>query len=293
VEIEIMNEQEKDEFDLSAVFVFLRKNFKLMVFGLVLGVLLGLGLSGVMHRKFKASAVIQIGQLPVQSGTGFNFEPIEPAAQVLERFRLRNTVSQVLTGAGLPTSDPAPPAASLAKSTLKLSPVRSTNYIQLSASGYSPAEAEKTLASAADLLVTAHNKEFNEAVKGFRDQLESYKRQIVEGTADLSKLDASRASAGSASAGGRFESNIVAINLADTKRSELRRLQADRLMLESVLSSPRCYPTKVIDAPQSESEPYSPPTLPLMAILGLAGLFAGILLAWLRRDRSNVKHRTA
>jgi capsular polysaccharide biosynthesis protein len=288
-----MNELEKDEFDLSVVSAFVRKNLRLMVVGLVLGVLLGFGLSRVMHPKFKASAVIQIGQLPVQSGTGFNFEPIEPAAQVLERFHLRNTISQVLSGAGLPTSDPAPPAASLAKSTLKLTPVRATNYIQLTASGYSPEEAEKTLASAADLLVAAHNKEFTEAVKGFRDQLESNKRQIVEGTADLSKLDASRANAGSASTGGRFESNIVAINLADTKRSELRKLQADRLMLESVLSSPRCYPTKVIDAPQSEREPYSPPTLPMMAILGVAGLFAGILFAWLRRDRTGAPRRTA
>lgn len=279
-----MINQESDEFDLIAVFAFMRKSLKFIVLGLVVGVLLGFGLTTVMHPKYKASAVLQIGQLPVPSGAGFNFEPIEAAAQILERFRLRETMSQVLSGAGLPTTDPAPPAASLAKSTLKLTPVRSTNFIQLNVSGYSPAAAEKTLISVANLLVAAHNKEFDEIVKTYREQLASYKRQITDGTAELSKLDTSRANANGTSAG-KFESNIVAINLADAKKSELRRLQADRLLLESALSSARCYPTKVIDAPLAEHDPYSPPTFPIIAILGLAGLFAGVFIAWLRRDR--------
>lgn len=285
VEMESMINQESDEFDLFAVFAFIRNSLKFIVLGLLVGVLLGFGLTLVMHPKYKASAVLQIGQLPVPNGAGFGFEPIEAAAQILERFRLRETMSQVLSGAGLPTTDPAPPAASLAKSTLKLTPVRSTNFIQLTVSGYSPAEAEKTLISVANLLVAAHAKEFDEIVRSYRDQLASYKRQITDGTADLSKLDASRANANGASGGVKFESNIVAINLADAKKSELRRLQADRLMLESALSSARCYPTKVIDAPLAEHEPYSPPTFPIIAILGLAGLFAGVFVAWLRRER--------
>lgn len=280
-----MINQESDEFDLFAVFAFIRKSLKFIVLGLVFGVLLGFGLTKVMHPKYKASAVVQVGQLPVPAGASFNFEPIEAAAQILERFHLRDTMLQVLSGAGLPTSDPAPPAASLAKSTLKLTPVPGTNFIRLTVSSYSPAEAEKTLISVANVLVVAHNKAFDETVKSYREQLASYKRLIADGTADLSRLNTSRESANGVSAGVKFESNIVAINLADAKKSELRKLQADRLMLESVLSSARCYPTKVIDAPLAEHEPYSPPTLPIIAIMGLAGLFAGVFIAWLRRHR--------
>ncbi|NMM25884.1 MAG: hypothetical protein HHJ12_01045 [Glaciimonas sp.] len=272
---------EDDFIDLSKILDSLKRNWLILFACIIAAMICAAILTNILPSRWQASVTMQIGQMPSPINT---IIPIEEPVQTVERVKLRELQSSALIALKLPLDERVNKHTDLFKETIKASTIKNTNFIQIKLVGFSPNEAEKNLAVAAQALIASHQTLVLPARNRLIKQQQDNMKKIADAEAERAKLFRLLAENGSLKSASQFAPNIVAINLLENKEAELRALIAEKTRLLDLLESIAIYPTRIIDAVYVEDTRY----FPKLSLFLAAGAFLGLLLGLgiaLWRDR--------
>ncbi|WP_211444011.1 Wzz/FepE/Etk N-terminal domain-containing protein [Collimonas humicola] len=267
--------------DLAAIWISIKRRWVSILVCVVVATAVAGGLWSITPAQWRASATLQIGQLPVTPTT-----LIESTAQAAERFNQRQLQDQALVSAGLPLDESVDNRTRLLRKTLKATPGKNTNFVDVTVAAFSQENAKSYLNAAILALIKTHDERLAPLMKNLDDRLAVNSRQMTEAAAEKIRLEAVLKSAAASANGIKFEPNVLASNLASKQEDLIRGLTAERAALVDLHTKTNTFPTMVVDAIYAPAAPASP-KLPIFLVIGLTlGALAGVVLAlFLDRNR--------
>jgi capsular polysaccharide biosynthesis protein len=234
----------------------------------ILGVACAVGAYAELPARWRASATLQIGQMQATS-TSREATLIEPAVQFVEKFKLLDdSVFRQADGRLDPQSDDS---GKLMASTLKAALVKNTALIQVSVAGYTPDEARRNIEIVTEVVIAEHAALLAPTVRRLREQLQDNAIQLEKASMAKKKT---QDLLGGTGRDAQFAPTLLAMQMIESKDAEIRRLTAERLVLEDLASPTKTFVTKIVGDAQVEGSPYFPNLKLLLAL----GLFLGALL---------------
>ncbi|AIY40327.1 miscellaneous; hypothetical [Collimonas arenae] len=272
--------------DIAAIWTSLKRHWFLVLACIAIVLVASFGFWYVTPAQWKASATLQIGQLPLTQMT-----LIESTAQAAERFNQRQLQDQALTTAGLPLDELTDGRTRLLRKTLKAIPGKNTNFIDVSVAAYSREEAKTYLNAGALALIKAHDERLAPLMKNLDDRISTNKNQTTAAIDEKARLEASLKNMVASSNGAKFEPSVLANNLISKQDDVIRGLTAERATLLDLHTKTNTFPTMIVDAIYVPARPASP-KLSIFLIIGLIlGALAGTSLAlFLDRNHSKASH---
>lgn len=271
--------------DFSAMWESMKRHWIMLATCIIVGMVAAIVLWAILPAKWQASATLQIGQLPANPTT-----LIESTAQVSERFKQRQLQDQALKASGLPLDEEEDRRTLLFRKTLKATPGKGTDFVDVSVAAFSAQDAKANLGTALQALIQAHERLSAPMIKNLDERLETNTLQMAQATAEKARLEASLKSAAASSAGAKFEPSVVAINLLSKQEELVRGLTAERSTLVDLHTKTNTFPTKVVDAIYVPIQPFFPKLITFLLSGLIIGVLAGTMLAVLR-DRNHSKIR--
>lgn len=248
--------------------------YKFWVIGSVLFAMLGaLALLPLVRPVWEAKAVVQVGRV------GQTPQLVEPVAQAVERMQLGTFQDSVLSSLGDPTEN-GDSTAQLYRTSLKVSAVPYSDLISITVRGYSADQTAKLAEATVAQLKNKHQELALPAVKRLNEQLSDTEEAEARVRAELERLyeirDATLKSGDKDFAiKGLMISGIVA-----ARENQLRELQQRDMSLQEQLDPLRTFPTSLIEPINVTDQPVLPKKTPTVLLAGVAGLLAGILVAF-------------
>lgn len=264
-------DDESDVIDLSHVIKVMWGHRLILISAILLGLVCAAVSYAALPSKWRASATLQIGQMPV-SAAARDATLIEPSAQLVEKFKTLD--SKILARVGFQPEQHSEKPAMLIVDTLKAVAVKNTNLIQVSVAGYSAESARKNIEAATQVLIGEHAVLFAATMQRLTAQLQDNADQIAAAKASQQRAQAMLKGMESRQSTPQFGPAIVAMQLVENKNAEVRRLEAERLVLEDLAAPTKTFLTKVVNSAQVDPSPYFPNLKLFIAI----GLFFGILV---------------
>ncbi|WP_442782538.1 Wzz/FepE/Etk N-terminal domain-containing protein [Collimonas fungivorans] len=266
--------------NFSAIWNSAKRHWIMLAVCIVVGVLVATALWMTLPAKWQASATLQVGQLPMNPTT-----LTEPTAQAAERFKQRQLQDEALKAAGLPLNEDSDRRARLFRATLKATPGKTTDFVDVNVDGFSQEEAKTSLTAALQALIHAHELLLAPMIKNLDNRLEVNALQMTQAIAEKTRLETSLKSAAMTSAGAKFEPSVVAINLLVKQEELIRGLTTEHSTLVDLRTKTDTFPTKIVDAIFVPERPFFP-KLTILLLSGLIiGAIAGVALAMFR-DRN-------
>ncbi|PFH10894.1 subunit length determinant protein [Collimonas sp. PA-H2] len=267
--------------ELSAIWTSIKRRWVLLLVCIVVAIAAACGLWSITPPQWKASATLQIGQLPVNPTT-----LIESTAQAAERFNQRQLQDQALVSAGLPLDESTDSRTRLLRKTLKATPGKNTNFVDVTVTAFSQENAKNYLNAAILALIKMHDDRLAPLIKNLDDRLAVNSRQMTEAEAEKVRVEATLKSASASGNGIKFEPSVLASNIASKQDELIRGLTVERAALVDLHTKTNTFPTMVVDAIYAPAGPASP-KLSIFLVIGLIlGALIGVVLAvFLDRNR--------
>jgi capsular polysaccharide biosynthesis protein len=267
--------------DLGAIWSSIKRRWVLLLACVVVAAAAAGGAWRMTPAEWKATAALQIGQLPVNPTT-----LIEPTAQAAERFNQRQLQDQALASAGLPLDELKDGRTRLLRKTLKATPGKNTNFVDVSVAAFSQEDAKIYLNAAILALIKAHDARLAPLIKNLDDRIAINSAQMTEAASEKVRLEANLKNASASSSGGKFEPSVIAINLISKQDDLIRSLTAEHAALIDLHTKTNTFPTTIVDAIYVPERPASPKLSIFLAIgLILGALIGVILVMFLDRNR--------
>ncbi|SFH80844.1 Chain length determinant protein [Collimonas sp. OK307] len=267
--------------DLAAILGSFKRHWLVLLACIIVATMAAIALKFTIAPQWQASATIQIGQLPINPTT-----LIEPTAQAAERFKQRQLQDYALTAVGLPLNEESDARTGLFRKTLKATPGKNTDFVDVNVAGLSQEEAKNSLNAAVQALVSVHNVRLAPMVKNLNDRLEANTREMLQATTEKARMEASLKNATSTPAGARFEPSVVAINVLAKQDEQIRNLTNEQAALMDLRTKTDSFPTMLVDAIYVPVKPYFPKLSIFLAIGLILGAIAGAAIAiFLDRNR--------
>lgn len=269
--------------DLGAILGSFKRHWLVLLGCIITALIVAVALKFAIPPQWQASATIQIGQLPINPTT-----LIEPTAQAAERFKQRQLQDQALTAIGLPLNEDNDDRTRLFRKTLKATPGKNTDFVDISVAGLSQADAKNNLNSAVQALISTHNTRLAPMVKNLNDRLEANTRDMLQATTEKARLEANLKNATGSSAGARFEPSVVAISALAKLDDLIRALTNEQAALMDLRTKTDSFPTMLVNAIFVPVKPY----FPKLSVFLIAGLILGAIIGAavaLFLDRNRIK----
>nr|WP_211452175.1 Wzz/FepE/Etk N-terminal domain-containing protein [Collimonas antrihumi] len=266
--------------DLNAIFGSFKRHWLVLLGCIIIALIAAVALKFSMPPQWQASATIQVGQLPINPTT-----LIEPTAQAAERFKQRQLQDQALTAIGLPLNEDSDDRTRLFRKTLKATPGKNTDFVDISVAGFSQEDAKNNLNSAVQALVNTHKTRLAPMVKNLNDRLEANTREMLQATTEKARMEATLKNAASTA---RFEPSVVAINVLAKQDDLIRSLTTEQAALVDLRTKTDSFPTMLIDAIFVPVKPYFPKLSMFLTIGLILGAIIGAAVA-LFLDRNRLK----
>ncbi|HWW08130.1 Wzz/FepE/Etk N-terminal domain-containing protein [Collimonas sp.] len=271
--------------DLSAIWGSVKRHWIVLATCVIVCILVATALWSILPPKWRASATLQIGQLPTTSTA-----LIETTGQVAEHLKQRQLQDQALESVGLPLNEDSDRRTNLFRKSLKAIPGKSTDFVDVNVAGFSQEEAKSSLNATLQALIRAHESLAAPMIKNLNERIEANTHQMTQATVEKARLEASLKNAAASPNGAKFEPSIVVINLLTKQDQLIRDLKTEHAGLADLDTKIKAFPTKVADAIFVPEQSFFP-NLVLFLLGGLIiGTIAGIALA-LFRDRNLPKTR--
>lgn len=272
--------------DLAAIWISIKRRWVLLLVCIVVAIAAAGGLWSITPAQWKASATLQIGQLPVNPTT-----LIESTAQAAERFNQRQLQDQALISAGLPLDEFKDSRTRLLRKTLKATAGKNTNFVDVTVTAFSQENAKSYLNAAILALIKTHDDRLAPLIKNLDDRLAVNSRQMTEAAAEKVRLEAVLKSTSASATGIKFEPSVLAGNLASKQEELIRGLTVERAALVDLHTKTNTFPTMVVDAIYAPAAPASP-KLSIFLVIGLilGGLGGVVLALFLDRNRPKTSH---
>ncbi|WP_265919405.1 hypothetical protein [Cupriavidus nantongensis] len=232
---------------------------------------------------------IQIGQFSTQSQYYTTSRLIENQLTAAERFNVPSFRLSVLREMGLPEPTRDSARSKEIFDTLRSTPAKSNDLINVQVSAHSRDEAVKALKASFDLFNGEHRKVYDPAVARLNEELKRLTAKLDlaerEYTKTLQSLQPALRGIGKAESRDVLQSSTAAT--LSQQVLELNRQKAD---LEDALTPLRTYPTRPFGELYAPDRSLTPSTLAIIAMgiaAGLAVGIAGVMLTHsVRRARS-------
>ncbi len=267
-----MRSEEDDYIDLAEIAAAVWRNRIVFVVCLALGLAAAFAAYSTLQAKWRATATLQIGQVPDLTAASKQATLIEPAAQVVEKLQLHD--QEILAQAGFSPAQREDPAAKLLIDTLQAAQLKNTNLIQISVAGFSSEEAQKYMEAITSVVLKEHQELFVLPVNRLTAQLKENAKQIPQARAAREKALFFLQEAEGSKASTQFAPAVLAMQLIENKDGELRKLEEERMALSDLASPTKSFMTRIVGGIKLEDRPYFPKLSLFLAL----GLFLGLLL---------------
>lgn len=277
----------EDEFDdhlsLLDLVAFLRRNFRVLLGGALLGGALGFAIALIVPAQWEANALVRVGQLGNTGNTGSTGSTgsaIEPSLQAVDRIKNKSFQNDVLKNLGLPTSADDDVAKNF-RDTLKVK-LEKSDLIGLSIRGASADEAKQYMSEVVNQLKNTHSKMSTPSINRWRQELATIEQELKQASAESERLTKSLNGTSGSLDEKSFSQSALLSNILLARETELKNSRERKRELEAQLSPERTFATKELGRVEVSERPVFPKKS-LFVIAGLvAGLFLGSLLSILR-----------
>ena len=281
--------------DLSQLWRAIKHQWAIVVTCILLGVAVAGVLWFVVSPKWKATAILQIGQMPLSTPTKDLIQTVlvEAPAQAVERLNQRDLEDQSLTALGLPTNEASDKSTALFRQSLKGTVVKNTNFIEVSLAAYSIPDAKKYLNAVTHSLIAVHDERMAPVLKNVNTRVVANASQMADAQAQRTRLQGIITSMGQPKSDSQFAQHIVAVDLLAKQEEQIRDLTTERTLLSDLLLPSNTYPTSIIDAVFVADHPYFPKLSVFLPIGVLLGAVIGLALALFREQKWKNANNTA
>jgi uncharacterized protein involved in exopolysaccharide biosynthesis len=276
---------EKEIFlDLTQLKQILVSFWRLIALSILLSMFIAFMLTLIIPKKWEASATLQIGHIPAMTGSTQidTSKLIEDPAQTIERIKLRGFKGKILADLGLPIEENINNRTDLLINSLKGDALKGTDFLNLSARGYSKDDAQNTLITTIKEIEKIHTS-ITEPIKtrAIKD-LSDTNSQFNIANAALLKVNAAIAS----QVNNSFPASVVAIDLLGARQAEVNSLNFKRIQLETLIHATDEYSTKVINTIYVTKHAVFPKKSTFLILGAILGTLLGIGLALIKSKQT-------
>jgi len=238
---------------------------------MVLGVVIGLGMSFVVRKQWEATSNIQVGQIYTGIGPP---NQIEATARSLERMRQAPFVDAVLARLGLPLEVGSSREGDMIRSSLIVNYNRGADILQIAVRGESPDEARRNLAAVQEQLIETHSSLAKPSIDRMKKELVEVQEALSIEQARKKRLEELIAASLKNSAV-RFSEGVLITEMVQQNDLQLRTLWQRKTSLEEQIDPDRTFNTRPLGGIAVGKHPAFPRKLYFM----LGGMALGMAFA--------------
>ena len=220
---------------------FVAKSAKVILLTTAVGAVIAVALFSFQHPKWTGRMTVQIGQVANPSGAA-DGKLIESQSTLTDRCNTPTFRPEILKNLGLPAPESENEDSALIFDSLRATPAKGPDLINIQVSGSSREQAFKALETAFNALATQHDKVYAPAVNRMKAESAELSANLSEAERDYQRAYAAlNSSTREPTAQNLFTTNVVAqIGI----RIQLLRQAKQRL--DDSLADVRTYPTRVL-----------------------------------------------
>lgn len=279
VALPAQEKQLNEELSLFDIMVFLRKNYRILLGGALLGIVLGLCAALLLPAEWEASALIRVGQSGNTDKNLNSIQPVlvEPALQVVDRIKNKSFQKEVMKKIGLSQNE-EDDKNKLFRNSLKAK-LEKSDLISINIRGLSADTAKLHLDTVVNQLKSIHTKMLAPTINRWRQEFAAIELELKVTNADLQRLTKSLDGSSESLNPSSFAQAALLSNIIIAREGELRDFRDRKLLLEEMLSPERTFATSVIGQVEISNKAVYPKKS-FFAIAGLIiGLFLGVVLS--------------
>ncbi|VVD79996.1 hypothetical protein [Pandoraea cepalis] len=263
-----MDQSDDDEISLADILDFARDNVKVIAGLAVVGAIIGVGSTFALHKKWEGTVTLQIGRAAGSPVAGPDGPLIESIQQTVGRVKL-STFRDKVTSEVLPQlqGDEAALRRTVAWNAMKARALPGTAYVEITARGTSPDQAEQVLKAASQRIETEHAAILERARILPKQQLSVIDAAIDANTKAQEQLSAALAKS-------KNTDSVMALSALQSSRSERATLNDSRYRVSQMLAPDQSYNTRIVSAIQVDENP----AFPRKSYFGLGGLVLGAVI---------------
>lgn len=263
-----MAQSDADEISLVDILDFARDNLKVIAGLAVLGAAIGVGSTFALQKKWEGAVTLQVGRAAGSPVIGPDGPLIESIQQTVGRVQLSNFRDKI-TAEVLPQlhGDLAAMRKTVAWNAMKARAIPGTAYVEITARGTSPEQAEQVLSTASNQIETAHAAILERARTLPKEQLSVIDAAIEANTKAQEELSKELARS-------KNSDSVIALGALQGARTERATLNESRYRISQLLAPDQSYNTRVVSAIQVGVNAVFPRKL----YFGLGGLMLGAIM---------------
>lgn len=263
-----MAQSDDDEISLADILDFARDNVKVIAGLAVVGAIIGVGSTFALHKKWEGTVTLQIGRAAGSPVAGPDGPLIESIQQTVGRVQL-STFRDKVTAEVLPQlqGDEAALRKTVAWNAIKARSLPGTAYIEITARGTSPEQAEQVLNAASQRIETEHAAILERARMLPKQQLSVIDAAIEANTRAQEQLSAALARS-------KNSDSVMALGALQSSRTERAMLNENRFRVSQMLAPDQSYNTRIVSAIQVGANA----VFPRKSYFGLGGLVLGAVV---------------
>ncbi len=276
-----MAQSDAEEISLADILDFARANLKVIVALAILGAIIGIASTFAISKQWKGTVTLQVGRAAGSPIAGPDGPLIESIQQTVGRVQL-STFRDKVAAEVLPQlqGDLERLRKTVVWKDLQARMIQGTAYVEITARGLSPEQAEQVLKSASQRVEAEHAAILERARMFPKQQLSIIDAAIESNTKAQEQLSAELARS-------KNTDSIMALSALQSSRSERATLNDSRYRVAQMLTPDQSYNTRIVSEIQVDPNPVFPRKL-FFGIGGLVlGALAGIIVGLSRKIRTS------
>ncbi|MDM8359398.1 Wzz/FepE/Etk N-terminal domain-containing protein [Pandoraea communis] len=263
-----MTQSDADEISLADILSFARDNLKVIAGLAVIGALIGIGSTFAIQKQWQGTVTLQVGRAAGSPVAGPDGPLIESLQQTVGRVQLSTFKDKVAADVFPQLQGNADALRqTVAWKALKARVLTGTAYVEITARGSSPEQAEQVLNAASHRIEVEHAAILERVRALPKQQLSIIDAAIEANTKAQEQLSAALAKS-------KNSDSVMALSALQSSRSERATLNDSRYRVSQMLAPDQSYNTRVVSAIQVATNAAFPRKL----YFGLGGLALGAVI---------------
>ncbi len=242
---------------------------------IALSMLIALIYAFALPKRWEATATLQVGRISTSITSIGDSKLIEDPTQAVERIKLREFKEKVLTAMHLHTEESSDDRTDLLLATLKGNAIKGTDFITITARGYSIKDAADALVATCNEMKLEHQQITKPILIRLTQERLEIINKLVSVKSELKDIQAQMSAEGIYKPNTAFSPAIVAINISSAKESEIRYLNTQIIQYNALLASFDELSTRFVNKIYVSNHP----VFPRKSIFLMLGLCFGLLLS--------------
>ena len=275
-----------DQFSLLDLVAFARRNYRVILGGALIGVVIALILADLLPKQYQAKALVKIGEIGNANAVGVR---IEPSLQVVDRVKSQSFQDDVLEGLNISVEFDDDALVNQFRKNLNIK-LEKSELISLSLKALSRAEAAKNMQEVVNQLNKSHNRMSYPTISRLKLELDSINNELKLAEMEIKQFSNTLVTESNKITDMKFSQAVLFNSIRMSKEQEYRSFRDSKLMLEERLSPERTFPTHVLGRVEVSKKPVFPKYsmfIPIGLLLGLLTSLLYILVRGLKLSRAS------